>query len=272
MWFGDSVAPVLVERPVAQRGPRELVRVPLRRGEGLPRGRHRVLSRPHRLRRLRRPDEGRLRARRRVARRVRARSRCPPARTRCSTSSATTAARSCSTRCARRSATRRSSASSAPTSDRFRDRSVTHRRLHRARRPGLRPPGRRAVPARLGLRHQDAADAGPPGLDRQPGRAAKAPSRSPRPRPARRSAADRARCRRPRWAAAPHRDGPGRALASVLSVRQVKRTRVSASRSSRSARPCGARTRCSAAGSRSSCPRWRSCSGSTCCSCCSRCR
>ena len=62
--------PVLVERPVAQRGPRELVRVPLRREQGLPRGRHRELPRRHRLRRLRRPDEGRLRPRRRVARRV----------------------------------------------------------------------------------------------------------------------------------------------------------------------------------------------------------
>ena len=51
--------------------------------------------------------------------------------------------------------------------DRFRDRSVTHGRLHRARRAGLRPPRRRAVPARLGLRHQDAADARPPGLDGQ---------------------------------------------------------------------------------------------------------
>ena len=116
MWFGDSVAPVLVERPVAQRGPRQLVRVPLRRGERLPRGRHRGLPGRHRLRRPRRADEGRLRARRRVARRERARSRCRRARTRCSTSSATTAARSCSTRCARRSATPRSSASSAPTS------------------------------------------------------------------------------------------------------------------------------------------------------------
>ena len=109
--------------------------------------------------------------------------------------------------------------------DRFTRPLGLHRRLHRARRAGLRPRRRRAVPARLGLRHQDAADAGPPGLDRQPGRRRQgAHSRSPRRRPARRSAADRARCRRPRWAAAPHRDGPGRALASVLSVRQVKRT------------------------------------------------
>ena len=51
--------------------------------------------------------------------------------------------------------------------DRFTERSVDHGRLHRARRAGLRPPRRRAVPARLGLRHQDAADARPPGLDRQ---------------------------------------------------------------------------------------------------------
>ena len=36
---------VRVERPVAQRGPRELVRVRLRRGEGLPRGRHRRTTR-----------------------------------------------------------------------------------------------------------------------------------------------------------------------------------------------------------------------------------
>ena len=43
-----------------------------------------------------------------------------------------------------------------------------HRRLHRARGPGLRPPRRGPVPARLGLRHQDAADAGSPGLDREP--------------------------------------------------------------------------------------------------------
>ena len=57
-----------VERPVAQRGPRQLVRVPLRRGEGLPRGRHRGLPGRQRLRRLRRADEGRLRARRPVAR------------------------------------------------------------------------------------------------------------------------------------------------------------------------------------------------------------
>ena len=40
-----------------------------------------------------------------------------------------------------------------------------HRRLHRARGAGLRPRRRRAVPARLALRDEDAADAGPPGLD-----------------------------------------------------------------------------------------------------------
>ena len=43
-----------------------------------------------------------------------------------------------------------------------------HRRLHRARGPVLRPPRRGPLPARLGLRHQDAADAGSPGLDHQP--------------------------------------------------------------------------------------------------------
>ena len=39
-----------LERPLAQRGPRELVRVPLRRGERLPRGRHRGLPGRQRLR------------------------------------------------------------------------------------------------------------------------------------------------------------------------------------------------------------------------------
>ena len=40
-WFGDSVAPVRVERPVAQRGPRDVVREPLRRGARPARGGHR---------------------------------------------------------------------------------------------------------------------------------------------------------------------------------------------------------------------------------------
>lgn len=43
-----------------------------------------------------------------------------------------------------------------------------HRRLHRAGRAGEWPAGRRPVLARVGLRHQDAADAGPSGLDGQP--------------------------------------------------------------------------------------------------------
>ena len=72
MWFGDSVAPYDVERPVAQRGPRQLVRVPLRRGaRASSRATPSSIPDPTRLRRLRRPDEGRLRPRRRVARRVR---------------------------------------------------------------------------------------------------------------------------------------------------------------------------------------------------------
>ena len=74
MWFGDSVVAVRVERPVAQRGPRELVRVRLRRGAGLPRGGHRRLS-------------GRAGLRRR------SRSSCAPS-TRTATSGATTSARS----------------------------------------------------------------------------------------------------------------------------------------------------------------------------------
>ena len=68
-------SPYDVERPVAQRGPRELVRVPLRRGERRARGRHRGLARRDRLRHARRADEGRLRARRPVARTTSGRSR-----------------------------------------------------------------------------------------------------------------------------------------------------------------------------------------------------
>ena len=44
-----------------------------------------------------------------------------------------------------------------------------HRRLHRARLAGLRPQPDR-VPARLAVRDQDAADAGPSGLEGRPGR------------------------------------------------------------------------------------------------------
>ena len=67
-WFGNSVSPEDVERPVAERGPRKLVRVPLRRAEGLPRGGHDGLAGRDRLRDARGADARGVCARRRVAR------------------------------------------------------------------------------------------------------------------------------------------------------------------------------------------------------------
>ena len=71
MWFGDSVSPVRVERPLAQRGPRQLVRVPLRRREGLPHRGHDQLPGRAGLRHARRADARRLRPQRPVATRLR---------------------------------------------------------------------------------------------------------------------------------------------------------------------------------------------------------
>ena len=123
------------------------------------------------------------------------------ARTRCSTSSATTAARSCSTRCARRSATPAFQRIERAYVDRFK-RPLGLAPTTTSRSPPRSPATRRrAVPARLGLRHQDAEDARPPGLDGQPGgpggaAGEGAPGRTHRRRQATRRAVERRRAAR----------------------------------------------------------------------------
>ena len=106
---------VRVERPLAQRGPRQLVRVRLRRREGLPHRGHDQLPGRAGLRHARRADARRLRATATSGATTTARSPSrAAAATTCSASTSTTAARSSCTRCARRSATPRSTGSSGP--------------------------------------------------------------------------------------------------------------------------------------------------------------
>ena len=164
-----------LERRVAQRGPRHLVRVGVRAGARRRRSTSGRLLRAADARSLRPGDQ--LRARSGPWPR---RSTAPTTSRRCSAPTSTTAARSSCSPCARWSATRRSRRSSASGRERYGGGSASTADFialasqDRRTRP-------RGLPQRLAVRHEDPADARPPRLDRRPGRPAGGQGRRSRP-------------------------------------------------------------------------------------------
>ena len=161
---------VRVERPVVQRGPRELVRVHLRRGERPARGGHGELARRDRLRHARGADGGDLRPRRRVAAGVRAGRPADQRRRRRPLQLPDVPRRRARpVRAAAEDRQPRVRAARARAGPALPRRRAADGRLHRARlaRRAARPV---RLPARLAVRRDDAADARAPGLDGRSGR------------------------------------------------------------------------------------------------------
>ena len=156
-WFGDSVAPRSWSDVWLNEGHADLVRVAVR-GRVLPRREPGYDFVP-------RVQRGLL-ARGPVAQAVRA-GGAPDARTSCSTCSArtsTTAALTVLYALRQVIGERAFERARAPLGPAERGPVGGHRRFHRARLEGRRPRPR-PVPARLAVRHEDAGDAGTPGLD-----------------------------------------------------------------------------------------------------------